>query len=366
MTQVSLRLYSIPRMLRHVRRPFIRYLKQKELQRQTTFADALLAEQIRTGVIDFDGRKPVIRSAILTRSDVVIIKFGADQTGQELLLKLPLSEDAITSSVRHEQVIRTLHQNPRLPAFLPLVPKPVSSGKYKGRPYYVESVLPGIAARDLLDSGSAGAPLEQAAGRAIAMLHAATSRQAKIDEPQFEALVLQHVSLLHRLAAGWPDSAQLRRRLELLQKELRQQIVGRTMSLAWIHGDFWLGNVLVTPENQAVSGIVDWDRAVPDALPLHDLLHLLLYTRKLVRGTELGEEVVRWLQTDAQDDPDRTLITEMLQVHGLAAEPDLLRAAVLLYWLRLVAINLTRYPKFHTDTRWLKKNVFLVLQQGFK
>ena len=145
---------------------------------------------------------------------------------------------------------------------------------------------------------------------------------------------------------------------------LRRQIAGRELPFSWTHGDFWPGNLLIQPAVGAISGVVDWDRASADQIPLHDLLHLLAYTRKMQRRSELGEEIVTYLLPAAFDKYERSLVREAIEQLNLPADVEFFRAITLLYWLRFAATNLSRYPAFQKDGRWLKNNVFLVLKRG--
>jgi aminoglycoside phosphotransferase (APT) family kinase protein len=172
------------------------------------------------------------------------------------------------------------------------------------------------------------------------------------------------LALLGQLAAGWPETALLRQQLARLEAELRVQLYGSELPFSWVHGDFWPGNLLLRPDSGAIGGIVDWDRASADQIPLYDLLHLLAYTRKMQQRSELGEEIVSYLLPAAFDKHERALVREAMVQLGLPTSAESFRAIVLLYWLRFASANLSRYPIFQSDGRWLKKNVFLVLKRG--
>ena len=58
------------------------------------------------------------------------------------------------------------------------------------------------------------------------------------------------------------------------------------------------------------------------------------------------------------------LACEAIDQLDLSTSVDFFRAITLLYWLRFAATNLSRYPAFQRDSRWLKHNVFLVLKRG--
>ncbi len=74
------------------------------------------------------------------------------------------------------------------------------------------------------------------------------------------------------------------------QDELRSELTGCTATAARVHGNLWLGNVLCSPEDGRVTGIVNWERSRTD-LPVVDVMHLVCTTRALVEHRELGAVV---------------------------------------------------------------------------
>jgi aminoglycoside phosphotransferase (APT) family kinase protein len=170
--------------------------------------------------------------------------------------------------------------------------------------------------------------------------------------------------MLSELAAGWSGSKLLTRAVDRAGAFLRERLVGAELALGWIHGDFWPGNLLADTRTGTLAGIVDWDRSSSEDVPLHDLLHLLAYSRKLLANRELGEIVVECLLPAAFDARERALVDLAMESLALPRDPEFLRAMALLYWTRFAATNLTRYPRYRRDGRWLRKNVFLVLERN--
>ena len=155
--------------------------------------------------------------------------------------------------------------------------------------------------------------LKQAAVQAILRLHAGTLHREIVDDVLFATIAGNDLALLYQLAERWPEAALLRSKLQSLEAILRSQLYGRELSFAWSHGDYWPGNILVQPTDGAISGIVDWDRASAEQIPLHDLLHLLAYTRKLQRRSDLGEAIVSYLLPAAFDKYERSLVKEAIE-----------------------------------------------------
>jgi len=365
MSELALPNALIQRVIRRVRKPWTRHVARKELGRQTVFAEQLLAQLARDGQLGSDAESLHITSTVLTRSDVLVALIGVrTQEEPRLVLKLPLTPDAERSTTEHRQVVVTLHELPELHAFCAFVPRAVAWGDQQGRSYYLETALPGVGAADLVRRHAEPASMMQDAARLIGQLHLGTLRRRVVDEALFARLAGDDLALLQQLAGGWPEAALLRQRLDQLDQLLRSQIAGHELPFSWTHGDLWPGNLLIQPAVGAIGGIVDWDRASADQIPLHDLLHLLAYMRKLQRRSELGDEIVSYLLPAAFDKYARSLVKEAIERLALPTSGEFFQAITLLYWLRFAATNLSRYPAFQRDSRWLKNNVFLVLKRG--
>ncbi len=365
MSELALPNALLQRVIRRVRKPWTRQAARKELGRQAAFAEQIVAQLARDGQLGSDAEALHIKSTVLTRSDVVVALIGARaQDAARLVLKLPLTSDAERSTSDHRQVVVTLHQLPELQAFCAFVPRAIAWGDLQGRPYYLETALPGIGAADLVRRQAEPVSMMQDAARLIGQLHLGTLQRRKVDEALFARLAGDDLALLRRLAVGWPEATLLQQKLEQLDDLLHAQIAGHELPFSWTHGDFWPGNLLIQPAIGLIGGVVDWDRASADQIPLHDLLHLLAYTRKLQRRSELGEEIVAYLLPAAFDKYERSLIKQAIEQLELPTSVNFFRAITLLYWLRFAATNLSRYPAFQRDSRWLKNNVFLVLKRG--
>jgi aminoglycoside phosphotransferase (APT) family kinase protein len=365
MSELALPNTLLQRVIRRVRKPWTRHAARQELGRQAAFAEQLLAQLARDGRLGPDAEALHIISTVLTRSDVVVTLIGVrGQDAPRLVLKLPLTPDAERSTTEHRQVVSILHELPALRAFCAFVPRACVWGDLEGRPYYLETALPGVGAADLVRRQAEPVSMLQDAAHLIGQLHQGTLQRRTVDEVLFARLAGDNLASLRRLAAGWPDATLLGRKLDQLEELLRRQIAGYELPFSWTHGDFWPGNLLIQPSVGAVSGIVDWDRASAEQIPLHDLLHLLAYTRKLQRRSELGEEIIAYLLPAAFGKYERSLVKEAIELLDLPSGVDFFRAITLLYWLRFATTNLSRYAAFQRDSRWLKNNVFLVLKRG--
>lgn len=146
--------------------------------------------------------------------------------------------------------------------------------------------------------------------------------------------------------------------MEGLGRELRAWLAGREASIGWIHGDYWPGNILVAADGSRISGIVDWDLASDGQLALHDPIHLVLLTRRLVSGRELGDIVRGLLAGDPLESAERSALAAA-GFRPSTWERDA-REAVLLVWLRHVGF-FALIPGQGSNPRWVRRNVMAVL-----
>ena len=105
---------------------------------------------------------------------------------------------------------------------------------------------------------------------------------------------------------------------------------------------------------------MDWDLAVADELPTHDLVHLLLSTRQLVQQRDLGEIVRALLEGEQWTAHERSLLeaAERALPGSVVGE----RAMVLLSWLRHITGNLAKSSRYRRNVLWLSRNVDAVLR----
>jgi hypothetical protein len=187
-------------------------------------------------------------------------------------------------------------------------------------------------------------------------LHGLTARRQSVTSAEHETWLHRPVAVMASLLGR-----DARMRLEQLAEETTAALPDH-ISLGWVHGDFWSENVLVDPASGMVTGIVDWDSAEASGLGLHDRLHLVLYRRKRQRGVELGDEICRVLagrpDWDAAESSAVQAAFATLRA-GTAAGAE--RLAIMLYWLRVIAENLTRQPALGRRPTWVDANVRQVL-----
>jgi aminoglycoside phosphotransferase (APT) family kinase protein len=267
-----------------------------------------------------------------------------------VVVKLALTGGAASGLDREGRALAALHGDERLAGWRALVPQRLAHGTLGRRRYAVDTAMAGTTG-----DRATPAAVQETAAEAIAELHGRTAAPVRVGDALAAQWAARPAALLAEHAGRHTANALCR-----VAEALEGALHGRTLTAGWVHGDFWPGNLLVRPDG-AVSGIVDWDAAAPRELPLHDVLHLLLYTRRVARRAELGEVIVEQLRAPEWAPGER----RVLRAYGeppAAALAD--RDALLLYWLRHAAAH-TRQQDGARSSRyrlWRRRNVDAVLE----
>ncbi|MFG2054496.1 phosphotransferase family protein [Micromonospora sp. NPDC048930] len=326
------------------------WLHRPERSWTATVAPRLVALATAT-----DGTRWRTEAVAFTSTSVAVATVRDNGVGGRYMVKVPWTTQAVEGLRRQAEVLDRLRADPSLSGLRPLLPYCAAQGEIEGRYYCVEWALRGAPASGMMLRHSQRAPLLAAAGRAIRELHQRTRERILLDRAAVAEWVDVPLRRLAEFAATHPRRGRLLDTVGRLREELVAALVGRTVHTSWIHGDYWPGNLLATAPDRQVTGIVDWDRAAPRQLPLHDLLHLHVLARRLARGDELGEIVLRALRHGI----DRTLDVPAAEaadwLDGIPPRP-----ALLLYWLRHILLFIDSEGD-HDAPRWIRGNVERVL-----
>jgi aminoglycoside phosphotransferase (APT) family kinase protein len=290
-----------------------------------------------------------------TSTSVAVATVGCVASTQRFVVKVPWTAQGATRLRRQADVLAALHLDPRLRCLHPLVPRCVKQGDVDGRYYCIEEALPGVSASTILASRARRTAFVAAATRVITELHTRTSAEISLDSATIDSWVHTPLRRLETFSASRDDRSLLLRAVARLHDELDRALTGHTVRTSWIHGDFWPGNLLAASPGTNITGVVDWDAASTRQLPLHDLLHLHVFSRRLAHGDELGDVVIRALGggiAEAIGVPAGRVATWL---DGIPQRP-----AVLLYWLRNIVLFIDT-GGHHDSPRWLRANVERVL-----
>ncbi|HET8778134.1 MAG TPA: phosphotransferase [Candidatus Limnocylindria bacterium] len=326
------------------------------MQGPRRWADELLVRPTVRRVLSGGGWE--IRDLRRARSGTWIARVRSD-AGHEGVLKLADSPAGARGLVRERDTLARLVRDDRLAEIHKLLPAVLDAGRQGRWSYILLRAVPGVPATAslLANPESVVTPASRVATR----LHAATARQAIAGRPQLDEWVLGPLQAARQLL-GDRLSAREHGVLDAVAADQSALLEGAMVRLGWIHGDLWSDNVLIDQDGGMITGLLDWDSATDAGLAVHDQLHLVLYSRKVAKGTEMGSEIVEALGGEPRWDVAE-LEALRAGTDGLPGSDAIarLRVGIILYWLRFVVGNLDRQPRATRRRRWVADNVSAVL-----
>jgi hypothetical protein len=295
-----------------------------------------------------------------TFSDVVIVTAGAPHGPHDALIKIAETPAAADGLRWQRSMLAALRDDERLGEWRALVPGVISFGETAGAAYLVETRLAGTSLDRTVArrTGAAHAALRHAAD-AICRLHAATVREATIDEELLDRWVNEPARLVASITSRWAPGSTGPARLVRLADELREALRNQRIALGWVHGDYAPGNVLAGPDG-AVTGIIDWEFSHREDLPALDIVTLLLTSRMLERRQELGRVVNDLIARPFWTDGEAEIVAATCDPACVRAID--VRTFVLLYWLHHTANMIARQARAPDSRLWVHANVRAVLE----
>lgn len=345
----------VPRLRPYLGRLWYAWRDGRTLARVRRLAPAILG-----GIPEAGPQAWVVQRAQWSATGVAVVLLGPAGAAQPAAVLKAGYDGAGVRGLRAEaRALAALHADARLGDWRALLPRIVAEGAVAGLHYTLQTAVPG---RETSSGAESRGPTPARAAEALRPLHARTAMPGLAGEAFLAQAIDRPIELL-RGAARSDLPVQREAPLERLAAELRETLAGRALRTGWIHGDFWLGNVLFAADARGgapVTGIVDWSMAAPDALALHDALHLILHRRQMAQGCELGDVVCAALN-GAEWTPDERALLEAEDL-GLPLQAGGERALVLLYWLRRVQCIFEQGRGQARNKVWAAWNIDRVLQ----
>jgi aminoglycoside phosphotransferase len=252
-----------------------------------------------------------------------------------------------------------VHGRDELGSARALVPDVLSAELDGPMPWLLERRLAGTPANAVVDSVGVD-HLHHAVTAALQPVYADTVRSVVVDDD----LLLEWVDRpLDRICRSGPR----RRRkaghvagFERLRDDLHERLAGRAVTCSFVHGDLWLGNVLVDPRSADVTALLDWDQAHEPGVPCVDVAHMLLTTRSVELRRPLGRVVLDGIRDAGWSDRDRAVLARL---PGGLDELDP-KTTILLAWIRHASGLLAKSELYDRSVLWRAQNTELVLEQA--
>ena len=296
--------------------------------------------------------------AIATVSDLAIIEVHHHQVGRSFI-KIARTEAAARVLARQGAILAALRAEPNLPsAWHRLLPVATNHGVQDGRDFVIERALPGTPGVRQLHNPVRADALILAAMKAISPLHQATGRREHIGRSLMVSLVEDPLARLEDLVPVL-HSGSHRRAIVATRQACLDGLQDRIAWRCWTHGDYWAGNILADADHGVVSGILDWDGAIPHGLATLDIVHYLLTTRMATSKAPLGQCVLQLLAGAPLSQTESDVLCVARELDGTQAPA--LDTMVRLAWLSHVVNNVEKSHRYRTHRLWVHANIEAVL-----
>jgi O-antigen/teichoic acid export membrane protein/aminoglycoside phosphotransferase len=294
----------------------------------------------------------------VTELDLATATLGSSPTDSVAIVKLARTRTASGSLLGEAAALRAIEGEGRLEGWPVAVPRLLGVGDVDGRAYTVQEHLDGVDGRTAVELGLDPDLAMVRAARAAADLHRRTASRGLLDPACIARLVDDPIDVLEA-TGGHPLPRRHLTALRRMRDRLREELSARPVVTSWVHGDYWLGNLLIG-DGAEITGAVDWGGLDRDGLPDLDIMHLLLTTRSLRRSTELGTVVVDALEVPEWSEAEANVLG---MITGRpAGEPLPWQALVLLSWVHHIASNLRKSDRYRGKWLWSTRNVRHVLE----
>lgn len=292
----------------------------------------------------------------LTDMDVLVV--GPQNSSFTVILHLPSSQSAVLGFEHQKMICAILQADTRLGEWRRLLPNLLYEGQFQGRPYWIVERLPGISAAEVMQDPAKRQIILRNAFETLDRLHRRTVIEAEVDGKLLEKWVINPLQNI-RNSTLMRYHHQGHYLLDRLESQLSETLCCQRLAIGWIHGDYWPANILVTPDGRKVTGIVDWDLSQPKSLPSLDLVNMLVSTRRLEEGSELGEILADILNQDAWREHEQVFWAQAAQ--SMDGKFPQIRESLLIFWLQHLNANLEKKQNHLINPIWAYNNFVRVL-----
>ncbi|MDZ7289568.1 MAG: aminoglycoside phosphotransferase family protein [candidate division KSB1 bacterium] len=286
------------------------------------------------------------------------------QGDMAFFIKLPLVPFAEARLRKQKEVLHYLHRHYLLrqldPACLALsqpvqkiFPQVFLQGEFEKQTYFLESRVKGMPLNRLRVPNEVFPKICDTLFLFWQQVQTYCGELVNIEQSNFEQIFQQP---LQRLSEWVQPPHEYQVILQRLADFFARQFLGQRILLSLVHGDFSTKNILAHPKNFELSGIIDWDIATHQSIPLLDVLHFFV---RLDPGSfrEAPPKIALRL---IQPDP-RALHWSYFQgaMTKFGYEEKMLPAAVVYYWMQRLQVYLDS-PK-NLDAQFMQRHFYEIL-----
>jgi Phosphotransferase enzyme family len=281
---------------------------------------------------------PIIKRIVPGNGGTTIIAVGPNAANEncDVIVRLPSNEQGRLLCETNSHALRTLSNTQwasNVPAF-------IASGKLGGEAYFIEEKCTGSE----VEYGTTNLNnMFATAGEMIEKFHQSSTQHVVMTQRLF----VTKISPLFDETKGFSDVA-LHPRLDRLHTTIRENFVGKRVSIGFVHGDFKLGNLLFDKDRRLTS-IIDWDGFSEDGFQVFDYLTHLLYAISSQTNSSLVEAYLEYvLPWKLPAVHARTMGQKIELLAGDAEGFQLLR---MVFWLSQLSLRFDRLLKVHPEAQ---------------
>lgn len=249
-----------------------------------SFLQGVLEQRSLGEQAGWDGASAVMVKRILAGNSgtTVLIAGPKKDDGRDVIMRLPSKPSGRRFCHINAQALRKLAQT----SLSGYVPRLLVESTHQDQEFTVESRCPGYEAN--YGTRNLDGMLRQAC-ELMGALHRQTARPVTVTEAGFQEYVAPLIQDLANYCS--PD---VQSRFHRFMEALRIAMVGRTVSIGFMHGDFKLGNFLFDRTGK-LTALIDWDGFSEDGYPVFDYLTLLVYKMAHENGSRIPDIYLQYL-----------------------------------------------------------------------
>jgi len=294
----------------------------------------------------------------MSLSSMTVLSLGPSPDSLQAIVYISNSDQAARNFEQRANFLSYLNEEGSLSDWKRYISHILYRGSIKRHPYWVMKRLPGILASNVIHDNRKFDPFINNASSLISRFHRETSTVIVVGEKELADWIFTPVDAILRSKLIL-YARNCRAILGDLSASLSRGLSGREMAVSWTHGDYWPENILVSPDDMTVTGIIDWEQAKPRSLPSLDLVNLMVSSRRGREHREMGNILVELLQKGHLYPYEKKIWDEHFRLLD-GKTPDL-QVALLLFWIQHVASLLQKRNIYLFNPVWIKNNFIRVV-----
>jgi len=246
-------------------------------------------------------------------TSVALISIAGKRGARGFMLRIPLTPQVAVQQLHNLQSLRKLvgRLDPSC-TLKELLPQPVVTLDCSGKPVFVERLCPGFDLRHCYHLQDQPAVFRLGLDFLLS-LNRELGEHRTHSAAAVEAWLRERELYVYRTAPDFPEGS-----LQRLIKDAINSLHRAPLPVVCTHGDFWPGNLLTTARGERLTGVVDWEFADQEGMPLLDLLQLLLVTKGLSSGKGFTRSLAERFSARRFEDDEKLLIDEYCRELGVS------------------------------------------------